>query len=71
MLAFNAVGSVTVPIVSSNPHFLYGAERYVNAVVGMNPNQTGLTTDIDIEPVRRRVACSALSDVRQTNRSKI
>ena len=47
---------ITLPVVTSNPHFLYGADQYVDAVVGMNPNQSNLATAIDIEPVRHRLS---------------
>ena len=51
------VGGLNVPIVSSNPHFLFAAEKYKNAVIGLNSSLSGLGTDVDIEPVCHSHLC--------------
>ena len=40
-----------VPIIQSCPHFLFGADKFVNDVVGITPNLTQHQTLIFIEPL--------------------
>ena len=40
------------PLVISQPHFYQGAQKYVDAVNGMEPSEDSKTI-IDIEPVRK------------------
>lgn len=39
-----------VPIIQSSPHFLFCDERYVNDVVGIEPNYEKHRTQLYVEP---------------------
>ena len=40
-----------VPMSLSHPHFLYGDEKLIDAIGGIEPNETLHQNALDIEPV--------------------
>lgn len=40
-----------IPIIMSNPHFLYGDPKYFGEVDGLNPNETLHLTSLYLEPI--------------------
>jgi len=45
------VDSFNIPVIASLPNFLYGEQKYLDAVDGLEPIPEEHRTDLSIEPV--------------------